>query len=218
MSVIFENDSREKLIEGVDIIGKAVKTTFGPNGKNVFIKGSSGLHVTKDGATVARYVSDENPFVDMGIELIKKIATKTAEDVGDGTTTSTILAQEIVKTLKDSPDHPIAISRKLQEDVTKVVEFLEENKENISSLEDLIKVATISTNNDEELGKLIGEAYYNVGKEGVVYVEESSDVETTVEYAKGVSMGSGYASAHFINNERSQCEMENVLVYISEFN
>jgi len=215
--IIFGNDSRENLIKGVNIIGDAVQTTYGPNGKNVFIKGVSDLIVTKDGATVAKYVEDEDPSIQMGIDIVRKIAKKTEDDVGDGTTTSTILAKEIVNLLKSSKDHPIEMGRKLQEDVKKVTDYLYTLKKDISSKEDLIKVATIATNNDEVLGQLIGEAFYRVGKEGVVHVEESSDFETTVIYTKGVSIESGYAAPYFINNENNECVLENVMIYISEY-
>lgn len=216
MSVIFE-ESKEKLIEGVNLIANAVKTTYGPYGKNVFIRGESGLHVTKDGATVARYVSHHEPEVEMGVELVRNIATKTADDVGDGTTTSTILAQEIVNSLKSNEEHPIEVSRKLQEDVKKVVNLLSTYKKEIISKEDLVKVATISTNNDVELGTLIGETYYKVGKGGVVYVEEGTDIETSVDFTEGISIESGMASPFFINTEQNECVLENVLIWVSEY-
>ena len=123
MSVLFDENAKSPLIEGVNLIGKAVATTFGPNGKNVIIKNRSGIHITKDGATVAQYVNHEDPIVTMGIDVIKQIAVKTAKDVGDGTTTSTILAQAIVNELKDNTDHPIQIQRDLEEDVKKVIDL-----------------------------------------------------------------------------------------------
>lgn len=215
-NVLFGDEAKEKLIEGVNIINDAVSSTFGPSGKNVFIKGVSKLHITKDGATVARYVSSTDPFIDMGIELVRNIATKTADDVGDGTTSSCILAAEIVNKLKDSKEHPITISRKLNEDVKTVIDYLDYHKKEITTLEDLIKVATVSTNNDPILGKLIAETYWNVTKNGIVTVEESNDTIDSVKYFSGIKVESGYMSPYFMNTEKNECILENVIVFISD--
>ena len=216
MSVLFDENAKSPLIEGVNLIGKAVATTFGPNGKNVIIKNRSGIHITKDGATVAQYVNHEDPIVTMGIDVIKQIAVKTAKDVGDGTTTSTILAQAIVNELKDNTDHPIQIQRDLEEDVKKVITYLESIKKDIDSYEDLVKVATLSANNDEVLGKLIADAYQKVGKEGVVNFEESNDITDSIVYTDGMQLESGYYSPYFINTDNNTCELENVYVAIIE--
>ena len=213
-NILFNDDAKNFLIEGVNLIGDAVKTTFGPNGKNVIIKGQSGLYITKDGATVARYVESNNPFIDSGIELIKGIATKTATDVGDGTSTSVILAQNLVNSLKDNKENPITVSRELEKEVKLVIEYLEKNKKTITSLEDLIKVATISTNNDVELGKLVAETYFKVTKDGVVNVESSQDINNSVVFSQGVKLDNGYTSPYFANNNKGTCELENVIVGI----
>lgn len=213
-NILFNEDAKNSLIEGVNLIGDAVKTTFGPNGKNVIIKGSSGLYITKDGATVARYVASDNPFIDSGVELIKGIATKTATDVGDGTTTATILAQALVNSLKDCKDNPITVARDLEKEVKLVIEYLEQNKRTIDNLEDLIKVATVSTNNDEELGKLVAETYHKVTKDGVVNVEDSQDINTHVVFSQGAKIESGYLSPFFINSPKGICELENTYVAI----
>lgn len=215
MSVLFNENAKTPLIEGVNLIGNAVATTFGPNGKNVIIKNRSGIHITKDGATVAQYVNHEDPIVTMGIDVIKQIATKTAKDVGDGTTTATILAQAIVNELKDNNEHPIQIQRDLEEDVKKVIDYLESIKKEITSYEDLIKVATLSANNDENIGKLIAEAYQKVGKEGVVNFEESNDITDSIIYTTGMQLDNGYASPYFINSDNNTCELENVYIAIS---
>ena len=216
MSVLFDENAKTPLIEGVNLIGKAVATTFGPNGKNVIIKNRSGIHITKDGATVAQYVNHEDPIVTMGIDVIRQIAVKTAKDVGDGTSTSTILAQAIVNELKDNTDHPIQIQRDLEEDVKKVIKYLESIKKDIDSYEDLVKVATLSANNDEVLGKLIADAYQKVGKEGVVNFEESNDITDSIVYTDGMQLESGYYSPYFINTDNNTCELENVYVAIIE--
>ena len=214
MSVLFNENAKTPLIEGVNLIGQAVATTFGPNGKNVIIKNNGGIHITKDGATVARYVNHNDPIVTMGIDVIKQIAVKTAKDVGDGTTTSVILARAIVNELKDNTDHPIQIQRDLEEDVKKVIDYLESIKKEITSYEDLVKVATLSANNDETIGKLIAEAYQKVGKEGVVNFEESNDITDSIVYTTGMQLDNGYASPYFINSDNT-CELENVYIAIS---
>ena len=215
MSVLFNEDAKTPLIEGVNLIGQAVATTFGPNGKNVIIKNMGGIHITKDGATVARYVNHNDPIVTMGIDVIRQIAVKTAKDVGDGTTTSVILARAIVNELKDNTDHPIQIQRDLEEDVKKVIDYLESIKKEITSYEDLVKVATLSANNDETIGKLIAEAYQKVGKEGVVNFEESNDITDSIIYTTGMQLDNGYASPYFINSDNNTCELENVYIAIS---
>ena len=215
MSVLFNENAKTPLIDGVNLIGQAVATTFGPNGKNVIIKNRSGIHITKDGATVARFVNNDDPIVTMGIDVIRQIATKTAKDVGDGTTTSVVLAQAIVNELKDNTDHPIQLQRDLEEDVKKVITYLESIKKEISSYEDLVKVATLSANNDSVLGKLIADAYQKVGKEGVVNFEESTDITDSIIYTDGMQLESGYASPYFINSDKNTCELENVYIAIS---
>ena len=214
MSVLFNENAKAPLIEGVNLIGQAVATTFGPNGKNVIIKNMGGIHITKDGATVARYVNHNDPIVTMGIDVIRQIAVKTAKDVGDGTSTATILAQSIVNELKDNTDHPIQIQRDLEEDVKKVIDYLESIKKEITSYEDLVKVATLSANNDETIGKLIAEAYQKVGKEGVVNFEESNDITDSIVYTTGMQLDNGYASPYFINSDNNTCELENVYIAI----
>lgn len=171
------------------------------------------IHITKDGATVARYVNHNDPIVTMGIDVIKQIAVKTAKDVGDGTTTSVILARAIVNELKDNTGHPIQIQRDLEEDV-KIIDYLESIKRNYMAIEDLIKVATLSANNDETIGKLIAEAYQKVGKEGVVNFEESNDITDSIVYTTGMQLDNGYASPYFINSDNNTCELENVYIAI----
>lgn len=215
--VIFNEIAKQPLIKGVNLIADAVQTTFGPNGKNVIIKNKSGIHITKDGATVAQYVDSDNEFVQMGVDVVKQIALKTAKDVGDGTTTSIILARELVNSLKDSEENPIEIQRGLQKECSQVIKKLETLKKEISSYDDLLKVSVLSANNDPKLGKLIADAYNKVGKEGVVNMEESDAVEDSIVYTEGMELESGYLSPYFINMDNNTCELENVYVYISEF-
>lgn len=208
---------KDSLVNGVNLIADAVQTTYGPNGKNVIIRNKTGVHITKDGATVAQWVNSENDIEQVGIETVRETALKTAKDVGDGTSSSIILAREIVNYFKNSETNPIEIQRDLQEDCKKVINYLQSIKKEISSEEDLVKVSMISANNDEKLGKLIAEAYNKVGKEGVVNMEESDNVEDTLVFTQGMEIESGYMSPYFINTDDNTCELENVYVYISEF-
>ena len=209
-------NAKDSLIEGVNLISDAVMSTFGPHGQNVLIKSPSGLHITKDGATVAKFIQSEDPFKNLGVDIIREIAMKTAKDVGDGTTSATVLAKSIVNGLKNNPDHSITINRILQEDIKKVLDLLEKQKINIESKEDLIKVATMSVNGDTELGELIGATYHTVGKDGVVLVEESSETDTSVDITNGVKFEGGYHSPYFINNLKNECVLENVSVVCYE--
>lgn len=214
MNVLFDENAKTPLIMGVKLIGDAVATTFGPNGKNVIIKNRTGIHVTKDGATVAKFVNDDNPAIAMGIDVIRDIAVKTAKDIGDGTTTSTILAREIVTTLSKSTKHPIEILRTLENDLKKVTKYLDDNKIEISTQDDLLKVATLSANNDPILGKLISDTYYKVGKDGSVNMEESTDITNSVIFSDGLQIDNGFSSPYFINTDKNTCELNNVLVGI----
>ena len=137
MSVLFNENVKDSLVKGVQLMSKAVGTTFGPDGKNVIIKHQGGIHITKDGATVAQYVSDDDPVAQMAIDVVREVATKTAKDVGDGTTTSVILTDSIVQILKDSTENPISIQRGLQQDCKKVIEYLESNKKDINTFDDI---------------------------------------------------------------------------------
>ena len=214
--VMFNDQVKEKLISGVNLLADAVETTYGPNGRNVIIKHQGGIHITKDGATVATYVSSEDPAEEMAIDVIREVAKKTAKDVGDGTTTSIVLARALINEIKNEQDNPIEIQRKLQNDCQTIIKFLEDNKKDINSFEDIKKVAIISTNNYEKLGTLIAEAFNKVGKYGTVNIGESTGVEDTYEVTEGMQIESGYLSPFFINSDDNTCTLENVLVYISK--
>lgn len=215
--VSFNENVKESLIEGVELIANAVQTTYGPNGKNVIIKNKGGVHITKDGATVAQYVYSEDPLVQLGIDTVKEVSLKTAKDVGDGTSTALILAREIINHCKTLKENPITIQRGLQKECDLVIEFLKTFKKDIVEEKDIRSISILSANNDEKLGNLIADAYLKVGKEGVVNMEQSSDVIDSVEYTDGLEVESGYMSPYFINTDANTCELTNVFVYISEY-
>ena len=214
-NVKFDREARSKLIEGVNLIANAVEKTYGPKGKNVCIKRQGSVKITKDGATVASAVNDPDPFISMGIEIMKDISVKTAETIGDGSTTSLVIARALVNQFEQEPN-PIELSRELSKDCDNVLKYLATYKKDITSPEDLMKVATLSANNDPVIGKIVADAFTKVGKDGIVQFVESEDVSDRVEYTEGFRIDSGFSSPYFVNNFKKQCVLENVMVYISD--
>lgn len=214
-NVIFKNEAKEKLIEGVNLITDAISVTYGPKGLQCAIKSHCGVKLTKDGATVAQSVNSQDPYVSMGIELIREISKKTADEVGDGSSTVAILARAIIEKFKGVQDS-IELYRELQNYTDKVISTLKEWSIPIESKEDICKVASLSANNDTKIGNIIAEAYYKVGKNGLVTFEQSDEAIDRIEYSKGFRVDSGYSSPYFINTSKGTCELENVLVYISD--
>lgn len=217
----FEIKAREELKKGVDALADAVKVTLGPKGRNVIIEKKFGApHITKDGVSVAREVSLEDPFQNMGAQLVKEVASKTGDDAGDGTTTATVLAQSIITVgLKNvaAGANPMDIKRGIDKGVALVVEGIkamaEEVGDDFKKIED---VARVSANNDEAIGRLIAEAMKKVKKEGVITVDEAKGTETTVDMVEGMQFDRGYISPYFVTNtEKMECEMESpyILIY-----
>lgn len=218
MLMFMDNVSFEKesMMRGVKLISDAVKTTYGPNGQNVLIQTLGGVHITKDGMTVATYVTSDDPEAQVAIDVIKELSQKTAKDVGDGTTTCVVLANALVEAYKNGTSNPIETQRTLQKQCKQVVEFLQTKRKDTNGIDDIRKVATIAANNDEQLGSLIAEAYDKVGKYGVVNIEESSQCEDYYEVHEGLQLDSGFASPFFINTQDNTCELTNVLVHITQ--
>lgn len=214
-NVKFGSDCRERIIAGVNLAASAVAVTYGYNGRNAIIRTNEGIKITKDGYHTAMMVNDKDPYISMGIDIIQNICRKTAKDIGDGTSTSAILAREIVNKYKDTQD-PILTSRKLQEYVSEVIEDLRLRKKEVDGIDDLVKVATVSANNDPIIGKLVAETFEKVGKDGIVTFEESEDVKDKVDYSEGFRIDNGYSSPYFINTPKGNCELENVMVHISD--
>lgn len=216
----FNIKAREELKNGVDALADAVKVTLGPKGRNVIIEKKFGApHITKDGVTVAREIELEDPFQNMGAQLVKEVASKTGDQAGDGTTTATVLAQAIVNVgLKNvaAGANPMDLKRGIDKAVAKVVEGIKAQSQEVGDDFDKIEnVARISANNDEEIGKLIAEAMRKVKKEGVITVEEAKGTDTTVEVVEGMQFDRGYISPYFVTNtEKMECEMDSPFILL----
>ncbi len=217
----FDIKAREELKAGVDALADAVKVTLGPKGRNVIIEKKFGApHITKDGVTVAREVELEDPFQNMGAQLVKEVASKTGDQAGDGTTTATVLAQAIVNEgLKNvaAGANPMDLKRGIDKAVSKVVEGIRAQSQEVDDdIEKIENVARVSANNDVQIGALIAEAMKKVKKEGVITVEEAKGTETTVDVVEGMEFDRGYISPYFVtNSDKMECEMDSpyILLY-----
>lgn len=217
----FNIQAREELKKGVDELADAVKVTLGPKGRNVIIEKKFGApHITKDGVTVTKEIELEDPFQNMGAQLVKEVASKTGDDAGDGTTTATVLAQAIVNVgLKNvaAGANPMDLKRGIDKAVAKVVEGIKAQAQEVGDdFEKIESVARISANNDSEIGQLIAEAMKKVKKEGVITVEEAKGTDTTVDIVEGMQFDRGYISPYFVTNtEKMECEMDTpyILIY-----
>lgn len=220
-SIIYNEEARKALKAGVDTIADAVKTTLGPKGRNIAIAKSFGSQVvTKDGVTVAKEIEDRDPFKNVGVEMIKEAANKVNDVAGDGTTTVTVLAQAIASAgfrNVAAGSNPISLKRGLDKGTELIVNELERTAKKISNKEGIAQVATISTNNDKELGDMIGGVFETVGRDGVITVEEAKGFKDEVEYTKGMEFDNGYVSAYFVNNaETLETVMDNPYIFITD--
>ena len=219
--IVFSSDARLKLKDGVDKLADAVVSTLGPAGRNVIIEQTAGNPVsTKDGVTVAKSIELEDTVENIGAQLVKQVAIKTADQAGDGTTTSTLLAREIFteaiqKLNKGS--NAVDVKRGIDSAVKKVVDYLEDQSKEITDEEQLKQVATISANNDPEVGELISTAMDKVGTDGVVTIEESKTGETYLETVEGMQFGRGYKSPYFVTDNNSmQAVLQDPLILITD--
>jgi len=216
----FGPEGRDKLVKGIDTLADAVVSTLGPNGRNVVIeKEHNQAQSTKDGVTVAKHISVKDPIENLGVNLVREASVKTADKAGDGTTTSTLLAREMIKDgLKHLANgaNAVEIKRSIDNAVKTVTKSLRENiAEDISSEEQLEQVATISANNDPEVGKLIATAMQKVGHEGIVHIEESKSGDTYLETVEGIQFERGYKSHFFVtNNNTMTSTLEDVQILI----
>jgi chaperonin GroEL len=219
-SIHFSSEAREKLKKGVDALANAVKVTLGPKGRNVIIDKKFGApSITKDGVTVAKEIELKDPIENMGAQLVKEVASKTADSAGDGTTTATVLAQAIfTHGMKNvaAGANPMDLKRGIDKAVTAVVANLKSQAKKISSSAEIAQVATISANNDTEIGKMIADAMDKVGKDGVITVEEAKGTETEVKVVEGMQFDRGYLSPYFVTNtEKMEADMDRpyILIY-----
>ena len=219
--IFFEIEARNKMKKGVDTLANAVKVTLGPKGRNVVLEKKFGApSITKDGVTVAKEIELEDPIENMGAQMVKEVASKTADIAGDGTTTATVLAQSIISEgLKNvaAGANPMDLKRGIEKAVEAVVASLKKQSQTVGTDSSKIEqVAAISANNDENIGKLIAEAFGKVGKEGVITVEEAKGTDTSVDVVEGMQFDRGYISPYFVtNSEKMEAELQNpyILIY-----
>ncbi len=219
--IIFDTEARDKLKRGVDTLANAVKVTLGPKGRNVIIDKKFGSPaITKDGVTVAKEIELADPIENMGAQLVKEVASKTADAAGDGTTTATVLAQAIytigAKNVAAGAN-PMDLKRGIDKAVGAIVKELHAQSKSITTSKEITQVASISANNDHEIGQMIADAMEKVGKEGVITVEEARGTETEVKTVEGMQFDRGYLSPYFVTNtEKMEAEMERPFILISE--
>src|SRR5499427_692612 len=218
--IVYSEDSRQAILRGVNQLADAVKVTLGPKGRNVVLeKKFGGPNITKDGVTVAKEIELRDPLENMGAQMVREVASKTSDVAGDGTTTATILAQAIyregVKAVAAGAN-PMAIKRGIEKAVEVAVEEVKKLSKPVSG--DMIaQVGTISANNDKQIGSIIADAMKKVGKDGVITVEESKTMETTLEVVEGMQFDRGYLSPYFVTDpERMECVLEDVRILIQE--
>ncbi len=219
--IFFDIDARNKMKKGVDILSSAVKVTLGPKGRNVVLEKKFGAPaITKDGVTVAKEIDLEDPIENLGAQMVKEVASKTGDIAGDGTTTATILASSIISEglkMVAAGSNPMDLKRGIDKAISLVVENLKAQSQTVGSDSRKIQqVASISANNDENIGRLIAEAFTKVGKEGVITVEEAKGTDTYVDVVEGMQFDRGYISPYFVtNSEKMEAELQNpyVLIY-----
>src|SRR6202011_299564 len=219
--VRFHTDARDKMLQGIDVLANAGRVTLGPKGRNVVLDKSFGSpRITKDGVTVAKEIELEDKFENMGAQMVRKVASKTSDVAGDGTTTATVLAQAIVKEGAKAVAagmNPMDLKRGIDLAVEAVVQDLKKNSKNVTSNDEIAQVATISSNGDAEIGRFLADAMKKVGNEGVITVEEAKSLETELEVVEGMQFDRGYISPYFVTNaDKMRVEMEDPYILINE--
>lgn len=219
--LLFNEEARKKLLSGVEQISQAVKVTLGPKGRNVLLDKKFGAPtVTKDGVSVAREVELEDPYENMGAQLLKEVATKTNDVAGDGTTTATVLAYSMVREgLKAvaAGMTPIELKKGMDKAVKLAVDEIKKNSKEIKGTDEVSHVASVSANNDEEIGSILASAIERVGKDGVITVEESKTMETTTDFVEGMQFDRGYISPYFVTDrDRMETVFDNPLILIHD--
>jgi len=219
-TIKFDIEARNGLKAGVDKLANAVKVTLGPKGRNVILQKEFGApHVTKDGVSVAKEIELEDPIENIGAQLLKEVASKTADEAGDGTTTATVLAQEIYALGSKNVAagaNPMELKRGIETGVELVVEELRKISKKVSTNKEIEQIATVSANNDNEIGSMIASAMEKIGKDGIITVEEAKGTETSVKVVEGMQLDKGYLSPYFVTNQESmdaELEAPYILIY-----
>ncbi|MDR3143760.1 MAG: chaperonin GroEL [Puniceicoccales bacterium] len=219
--LIFDEEARKKVLEGVSKLARAVKVTLGPKGRNVLLEKKFGVPaITKDGVTVAKEIELKDPYENIGAQMVREVASKTSNSAGDGTTTATVLAESIYREgLKNvsAGASPTAVKRGIDKAVETAVQELQKASKKVESSEEIRQVATVSANWDTEIGRIIAEAMEKVGKDGTITVEEAKSIETSLEVVEGMQFDKGYLSPYFVTNPDGQeCVLENPYILIYE--
>ena len=219
--VKFSVDAREKMLRGVDVLANAVKVTLGPKGRNVVLEKSFGApRITKDGVTVAKEIELDDKFENMGAQMVREVASRTSDRVGDGTTTATVLAQAIVKEGAKAVAagvNPMDLKRGIDRAIEALVAELEKNSKKITSNDEIAQVATISANGDAEIGRFLADAMKKVGNDGVITVEEAKSLLTELEVVEGMQFDRGYISPYFVTNaDKMRVEFEDPYILVHE--
>jgi chaperonin GroEL len=220
--VVHGQEARQKLVEGVNILADAVKVTLGPKGRNVILEQQIGFapHITKDGVSVASEIYLEDKLQNLGAQMVREVAEQTAFDAGDGTTTSTVLAQSMINQGMDlisDGTNPMQLKKEIDEAVENVVTELKKVSNEVTSKEQLLQIATISANGDKEIGTIISDAVHAIGKDGSVVIEASDDTNTTLELVQGLQVDSGIVSPYMVTNmAKMQAELKDVKVLVSD--
>ena len=217
--ILFNEEARNKIVAGVNTLADAVKVTLGPKGRNVLIEKAYGApQITKDGVTVAKEIELKDKLENLGAAMIKEVANKTSDLAGDGTTTSTVLAQAIVKKGIKSVTagaNPMDLLKGINMAVSSTIEFLDKHSKSISKSDEIAQVGTISANGDTEIGKMLAEAFDKVGKEGVITIEEAKSFKTDLDVVEGMQFDRGYVSPYFVtNSEKMIAELDNPFIFL----
>src|SRR5437868_148678 len=215
--LIFDENARQTLLRGVSKLARAVAATLGPKGRNVVLDKKFGSPtVTKDGVTVAKEIELEDPYENMGAQMVREVASKTSDAAGDGTTTATVLAEAIFREgLKNvtAGASPMSLQRGIQKAVDAAVEQLAKIAKRVKDKEEIKQVATVSANWDSTIGEIIADAMDKVGKDGTITVEEAKSIETTLEVVEGMQFDKGYLSPYFVTNaEAMECRLEEAYI------
>ena len=219
--IIFDEAARKKILAGVTVLAKAVKATLGPKGRNVVIDKKYGSPlITKDGVTVAKEIELEDPFENMGAQMVKEVANKTSDNAGDGTTTATVLGEAIYREgLRNvaAGSNPIFLKRGIDKAVEAAVKELQKNSKPVKDREEIRQVATVSANWDAEIGNIIAEAMDKVGKDGTITVEEAKSIDTTLDVVEGMQFDKGYLSPYFVTSaDTMECVLQDAYILIHE--